>query len=425
VPFVSKLAGIEGGRRAALICVLLGLVALAFRLPGLGHPERPVYDEEFFVPRDAPAGARASILPDLTHPPLAMLAIQAGVAVFGDNAIGWRFPSALAGALLAAVFYLTAREALGRERAALIAAGLFVCDNLFLLMSRLAMTNVCGLLFQVAAVGLCLRASRDERLLRPWMMGLGAAIGLALATRWTSIPLAAFLALVFVFRRGVRLRRPSELWLAVLAFALLPVVVYVASYVPWLAEGHSLRDLAWLQQAMWNHHAAASYPHPYSSPWHSWPWLVRPSLFHYEAPDAQRPFVTVLLAIGNPLLWWASVPAVLAVLVRGIVRRDARANLCALGFAVTWGVWARSPLGLVFAHYFLEALVWACLALGLLLDTALETRARVLVRVYLPLVLLTFLFFYPVSTAHPLPSDWFFTPLFGWLYPWRWLPGWY
>jgi len=425
VPFVSNLRGIEGGRRTALLCALLGLLALAFRLPGLGQPPSPVYDEEFFVPRELPPGGRASILPDLTHPPLAMFAIQGGVALFGRNAFGWRFPSAVAGALLAAVFFRTAREALGRERAALVAAGLFVCDNLFLLMSRLAMTNVMALLFQVAALGLCLRASRDERLDRRLMLGLGASIGLALATRWTSIPLAAFLACVFAARRRGRLWRGSELWLAALAFALVPVLVYVASYLPWLAEGHSLRDLAWLQQAMWQHHAAASFPHPYSSPWYAWPWLIRPSLFHYVAPDAQNPFVTVLLAIGNPLVWWLAVPACLVALVRGIVLRDGRALLCGLGFAVTWGLWARSPLGLVFAHYFLEPLVFACLALGLLLDKALDTRARVLVRAYLVLVGVCFLFFYPVSTAIPIPSKWFFAQVFGWVYPWRWLPGWY
>jgi dolichyl-phosphate-mannose--protein O-mannosyl transferase len=132
----------------------------------------------------------------------------------------------------------------------------------------------------------------------------------------------------------------------------------------------------------------------------------------------------VLMAIGNPLLWWAAVPAALAALVRGL-RGDGRALFVALGFVTTWGVWAVGPLELVFIHYFADSIVWACLALGLWLDLGLDTRARGFCLVYLALVALAFLHFYPLVTATPIPGQWFGARLWGGIYPWRWLPSWY
>ena len=240
------------------------------------------------------------------------------------------------------------------------------------------------------------------------MVAFGAALGLALATRWTSIPLAAYLAAAFAIRRGAGLRRAREWGLGFLAFVLVPGLVYLATYVPWLAEGHGLRDFAWLQQAMWNHHAQVESPHPYSSPWYSWPWLRRPLLLFFEHLGSQGESVRLLLAVGNPLLWWAAVPASVAVLARGLWLRDGRALFVAFGFYATWLAWSSAPLSLVFAHYFLDSMVWACLALGLLLDLALNTRWRRLAQVYLVLVGLAFLHFLPVVTAIPLPSRWFF-----------------
>lgn len=420
---VSSLRAIEGRRRTLLICGILGLLALAFRLPGLGQPPNVVYDEEFFVPHGGRGGDAA--LPDLTHPPVSMLLIRLGVWAFGTTPFGWRLPAALAGSLLAPVLYLTAREVLGRERAALVAAGLFLCDDLYLLLSRLAMTNVFSALFQTAAIGCCVRAASAKDLTWRSLAALGTALGLALATRWTSIPLVAFLGLVFVLKRGRRLASLREAGLFAFAFAAWPAVVYAASYLPWLVSGHSLLDLVWLQRAMWNHHASTQAAHPYASPWYTWPWLIRPPLFHYQTLGPGQEWLVILLAVGNPLLWWASVPATVLAGIRGLLRSDERALLCAGGFAVTWLAWAMAPLGLVFAHYFLEPLVWACLALGHLLDRGLDTRARPLALAYMALVGVVFLHFYPVVTATPIPSKWFFTRLFDSVYPWRWLSSWY
>ena len=411
-----------GRRRTLLICLLLALAAGAIRLPRLGIPATVVYDEEFQV-----ATARAFLQgrnpPDISHPPVARLLTAAGIFYFGLSPAGWRMPSALAGMLLVPAAFLLGRMVLRHERAALLAATLLLLDGQPLVQSRLATTNVFAVLFQVAAAYLMLRAALAERLRAGSLMGAALCAGLALSTRWSSVAVVGFLALVLLCVRRERLRERREMSLLLAAAALIPLV-YAASYIPWMAQGHSLADLVRLQQRMLETHSAMNETHRYGSPWYTWPWLVRPSLYFYEPPTPAYPFVVVVMAIGNPAVWWLSVPASLAALVIGIRRRDPRPLFCAAGFACAYLFWAVAARPLQFAHYFLDAVPYACLSLGFLLDRAWDGRWRWLCRAYVVLAVLLALYFYPVQTAVPIPASLFFHRLFAYVYPWRWLPTW-
>src|SRR5262249_57750494 len=129
-------------------------------------------------------------------------------------------------------FFFLARRVLASERAALLASTLLLADGVYLVQSRIAMTNIFAVLFQLGAVLLLVRATDRERLPVAGMLATGLVLGLALSTRWTSLFAAAFLGLLLVTRRGWRLLRPRELVLAVVAFAVLPAAVYVLSYLP-------------------------------------------------------------------------------------------------------------------------------------------------------------------------------------------------
>ena len=413
---------IAARRRTLLIGLLLALVATAFRFPRLGTPADVVYDEEFFVPS---AIQYLHGLPpkEITHPPLSKLLIAAGVFCFGADPAGWRVPSALAGVALGPLLFLLGRVVLRSERAALLAALLLVLDGQALVQSRLATTNAFSVLFEVAAAYLIATAVLGDELSTSRLMGAAACMGMAFATRWSCIAVLVFLVLALVWARGKRLLHRRELSLLAAAAAV-AAGVYVLSYVPWLAQGHSLADLVQLHRDMVHFHRTFDVTHPYASRWYTWPWLVRPSLYYFAPAAPGRPWVAAVLAIGNPAVWWLSVPAVVAVLVAGARRRDPRLLFCPAGFGFAYLWWALASR-LQFAHYFLEALPYACLCLGYLLDRAWEGRLRMACWSYLALAIALSLFFYPVQTALPIPAGWFYHRLFGHVYPWRWFPSWY
>src|SRR5678816_3662075 len=128
-------------RRDLLLAALLILAAAAFRLPRLGFPSEEVFDEVYHA-KTALQYLQGVPPTEWVHPPTAKLLIAVGVWAFGYNSWAWRLMPALAGIALAPVFYLLARQAVPRERAAMLASALLLCDGVYLVQSRIAMTNI-------------------------------------------------------------------------------------------------------------------------------------------------------------------------------------------------------------------------------------------------------------------------------------------
>lgn len=408
-----------GRRRDLVLCLLLVIVAAAFRVPRLGLPDEEIFDEVYHA-KTALEYLNGQNPTEWVHPPTAKLLIAVPIHFLGYHAWAWRLAPALAGMALIPVFFLLARRVLGGERAALIACALLLSDGVYLVQSRIAMTNIFAILFQVSAALFAVRAATASRLPGRDMLGLGLALGLALATRWTSLWAWGFLGLVLLASHDRRLLNLRALGLLALAFGLLPLAIYVASYVPWLAQGHALADLWPHQKAIWRYHADLVATHPYFSKWYTWPWLYRPTWYHYKQTGD---LVSGIVAIGNPALWWASAPVTLWALVTGVRARDPRRLFAASGFLLMYLPWGISPRTLNYSHYLFEAIPYACLSLALLLDRAWDGKARAWARGYLAAVVLLFLYFLPVLMGLPFPARWFFLDLGGFK-PWTWFRTW-
>jgi dolichyl-phosphate-mannose-protein mannosyltransferase len=406
-----------GPRRDLAIALLFTLAAAAFRLPRLGVPGEEVFDEVYHA-KTALQYLNGESPTEWVHPPTAKLLIAVGVWVFGYVPWAWRLMPALAGVALAPVFYLLARRVLLTERAAVLATVLLLCDGVYLVQSRIAMTNIFAVLFQVAAALFILRAALGPRLSAPDMAAAGLFLGLAVSTRWTSLWAAGFLGLVLLAVRRLRLIKPRELTLTVLAFLVLPVGIYVLSYVPWMRQGHELKELLPLQKAIWRYHADLRATHPYFSRWYTWPLLYRPTWYYFkQTGDTIRGIV----ALGNPALWWASVPVTAWALVTGAKEKNARRLFSGLGFCALYLPWGVAPRTLNYSHYLFEAIPYACLSLGELLDRRWDMKWA---RLYVAVVVLLFFFFLPFLIALPIPARWYFHDLGGGVRPWTWFPKW-
>lgn len=428
------------GRTRALLIVLL--IAAAFRFAGLGYPAEEYFDEVYHA-KTALQYLEGQPPTEWVHPPTAKLLISVGVWAFGYKPWAWRLMPALAGTLLAGVFLLLARRVLASERAALLATGLLLCDGVYLVQSRVAMTNVFAVLFQLLAALFVVRAADARRLRLGPMAAAGVALGLALSTRWTSLWAWGFLALVFVALRFARRREAQpeidaplpgplgrELALAQFAFVVLPVLVYLLSYVPLMLQAHPRSLVDWgervletvrTQRDIWAYHAGLRASHSYFSRWWTWPFLYRPTWYFWWSGTSS---VRGIVALGNPAIWWASLPISGWALVSGLRARDARRVFAGAGFFLLYLPWGLSPRTLNFSHYLFEAIPYACLSLGLLLDRAWDGRQRFLAWAYFGAVVLLFLHFLPLLTAMPVPA-WLWAyrfPHLGGL--WTWFPSW-
>jgi dolichyl-phosphate-mannose-protein mannosyltransferase len=422
-----------GPRRDLVLALLFAAVAALFRFPRLGVPNEEYFDEVYHA-KSALQYLNNQSPVEWVHPPTAKLLIAVGVWLFGYHSWAWRLPPAIAGVLLAPVFYLFARRALPSERGAVLATVLLLCDGVYLVQSRIAMTNIFAVLFQVSSALFILRAALRERLGGWDMAAAGLCLGLALSTRWTSLWAAGYLGCVLLVLRRWRLFRPRELALTLMAFGLFPVALYLASYLPWAYHERftlsqpagakvALSELLRLQKAIWHYHATLNATHPYFSKWYTWPWLVRPTWYYFNS-ECDGACVRGIVAIGNPALWWVTVPVTLWALVTGARDRDPRRLFSGLGFCALYLPWGISPRTLNYSHYLFEAIPYACLSLGLLLDRYWDDeRYRTLARGYVALVLALFFYFLPFLIAMRVPTDWFNASWLG-VRPWTWFRSW-
>lgn len=198
------------------------------------------------------------------------------------------------------------------------------------------------------------------------MMGLGCA------SKWTAVYAAAGLGVFFFAIMGWRIyeyhlakKEPNgetagilhshiievfsrnliaTLLFCVLFFVIVAGTIYLCSYIPfadssidnaqrfmgtdwdetpfaglvsWLRDnsGNSFAELFGKmlnnQKAMYTYHHDLNATHPFSSTWNEWPLMIRP--VYYYCQTLTNGLKEGISAFGNPLVWWAGIPALLFV----------------------------------------------------------------------------------------------------------------
>jgi hypothetical protein len=149
-------------------------------------------------------------------------------------------------------------------------------------------------------------------------------------------------------------------WMAI-SLVVLPVAVYVLSYVPWaMLDGHRIvagwppghggQTLADLTVQMYNYHNNLSEPHAASSPWWAWPFDLKPVWFYQESFAGGT--AAAVYDAGNLASWWLAVPAMAFAAWQAFKRRSLALALVAIAFACQWIPWARIDRAAFQYHYY-------------------------------------------------------------------------
>lgn len=328
----------------------------------------------------------------VVHPPLGKWVIATGELAFGVTPFGWRIAVAVLGTLSV---LMTARiiRRLTRSDVVGTGAGLLVAlDGLHLVMSRTALLDMSLMFFVLAAFGFLLldrdavRRRADAWLTlwdgqpavvgpgfgaRPWRIAAGVSLGLACGVKWSGLWYVAFLGLLSVawdyqVRRSMGVTHPvrgvllRDVGPALLSIVGLAAVAYLATWTGWLlgdagydrqwAASHpgpglvpeALRSLAEYHRAAWAFHVGLDSPHSYQSSGWAWPVMARPTSFFYESPagacGADKCSAAVL-ALGNPIVWWAGLLAILHNSWRAVAGRDWRSAALLVGYVAGWLPW--------------------------------------------------------------------------------------
>jgi dolichyl-phosphate-mannose-protein mannosyltransferase len=314
-----------------------------------------------------------------THPPLAKEMMVLGMLVFGENSFGWRIPGALLGVGCVFLVFLLTKRLFRDEKTGLLAAAIFALEGLPLVMSRIGMNDVYLLFFALLTIYFFWK---EEDFLS------SLALGLAFSAKWSAAwLLPVLLVSFFVFKRKIS---ASCLW-----FLVIPPLVYVASYIPMFLTGHGFDIFIGVQKQMWWYHTSLKATHPFTSPWWSWPILMRPIWLFTNSPRSG--FVSNIYAMGNPIIFWSGLVAILLSGVFSFIKRNKKLGLVVFSYFVFFVPWAVSPR-IMFLYHYLPSLPFLAISLGYVL--------KKYPRVVLPFIVvssLVFLYFYPHWTGIEIP----------------------
>lgn len=417
-----------------IIPLAFGIVA-AWRL---ALPSAPFFDEVHYIPaarevlRWWETGRGGWLNPE--HPPLGKYLIALGMALMGDDAVGWRIMPLIAGiaALGGAMRALWHASA---SRFATMAGGLLLASGFPLLVqSRIAMLDIFMAAFLLAAAWQFAAAIAAPETGR-WRLALtGVMLGCAMAAKWNAAPLAMLPGLTFLAtragagrRRLLLSRRGAPVPGITLAEAfvwlgLVPLGVYALAFLPAYQMGTFLRPslvsehgLIGAQFEMLRLQSSVIEPHTYMSQWPQWVLNTRGIWYLYEFADgAQRG----VLLIGNPLTMLAGLPALIWCAWRGVTQRQWAMIACVVGYAVSLGMWVIAPKPVQFYYHYLMPSTFLLAALALALaDLRAHRRLGWMAYGVLAGSLALCAVFAPILTAAPLAGEMSFNA-------WMWLESW-
>ncbi len=242
-----------------------------------------------------------------------------------------------------------------------------------------------------------------------WIM-LGTAALLLVARAWRSL------------RNPQSDRRwyvPGEMggfawpWVAA-CLGVIPLLVYFLAYLPYLQLGHGIAtqglgpgygwSLDELQSQMFGYHFGLQAGHPAASPWWSWPLDLKPVWFYSHSFDERQ--LAVIYNGGNPILFWAGIPAILFAGVQAWRRRSPALVLVVAAFAFQYLPWARIERATFQYHYF-TAVLFAMIAVAYVVDEGLRSwRQRSLAVAFLVVAAVAGLLVFPLGSALVMP-DWY------------------
>ena len=359
---------------------------------------------------------------ETTHPPLGKDLIMVGIAIFGMTGFGWRFSGTLFGVLLVPLAWCFARRLTRKRWIGAVAGTLLALDFMRFAQSRIATIDIYGTFFILLGAYCMLWYCQSvlqkgvNGSLLPMALG-GVAFGLGCAAKWTGIYAGAGLAILYlgVLYARWRQKQPSfreEFRTAALGgvafYILVPLCIYIASYMPywWRDPGFSLADWWQCQVSMYEYHSNLEATHPFESRWYTWLVGLRP-VWYYQNTHLPDGLKASIAGLGGPVIWLAGLICLVALLWHQVSGRGSRAGA---GVLILYGTqlipWMLVTRCTFLYHYFPSSMF--CLAAIALVLSHIRNvqKAKRMAAVLCVVSLVLFVCYYPALSGLPIPTWW-------------------
>jgi dolichyl-phosphate-mannose--protein O-mannosyl transferase len=356
-----------------------------------------------------------------THPPLGKLIIGLSIRVFGITPFSYRLMGEIAGISMLAVIYILAKRLFGETRYAVLAAVLLASDGMHFVQTRIATVDSFLVLFIMLAYLFMYQYIKTEdngslgmKLIHLFFSGL--FMGAGIAVKWSGVYGGIGLAVIFFINFFTRMKNKyhNYIWKkqvifivigCIIFFILIPFGIYLLSYIPFFetqfGETNPFGEFIKLQKQMYKYHSELQSVHPYGSAWYLWPLDIKP-VWYYKGMTPKG-FVSTIVAMGNPIIWWSGAAAAIYLIKEVIVRRKEEDKYIIIALFSLYIPYAFIPRVMFLYHYF-PVVPFLILAIVSSLRHIIEAMGKsAVIQWYGILAVINFIFFYPIWSGLNIP----------------------
>ena len=359
--------------------------------------------------------------------------------LFGMNTFGWRIMGALFGIAMVPLMYAFGKKIFKKTNLAFITAALLAFDFMHFSQTRIATIDTYVVFFIILMFYFmydCFVYGAVEMGYKRYVIHLavcGIMFGLGVAAKWIGAYAGAGLAVLFFtakyhevdsYARKIKDFMSKYFWKIILlccvCFVIVPLGIYMLSYIPvQAAEGHAKGLKAWwdAQTLMFNYHSGLEATHPFSSDWWQWPLDVMPVLF-YRGSDMLNELSSSASTMGNPFIWWMSVPAVACATVIAWFKKDRRIVPVLVAYWSQYLPWILVSR-LVFIYHYFSCVPFAIIAIVYVMEYFMESNPKYTKYCYAFTAAcgILFIMFWPVLSGYPVERSYVDNVL-------KWIPSW-
>ena len=435
------------------------LIGSILRFYNLGQIPWPVFDEVFY-----PVFA-FNYLEDKNffsvHPPLGSYLLSLGIYLYhllpwteaisfgitdieDINPLAFRWVSALSGVMLIYVGYKLALEIFNQRGFALLVALFLTLDGSLLVDSRFGLINIFFSLFGLMAMLFFIKGIKGNSL--SYFALAGFLLGAAVSVKWNGLGfwLSGLLLTLqfFILHKYITHHRDMKEVITIfhlkalgLVF-LFPFAVYLAFWLPDLLHNNSNLIDQHSQMISYHFENTDQKSHPYSSPWYTWPMMIRPIAYFFES-GAQSGSIIIDVELfkaihlfPNPALNFFSLIAVVILslkwigyLSESLGNRKIRDELylssfILFGFYANFLPWALASRS-TFIYHYQPAAIFSFFALAYFIYRLMQRNTFETLLLYsftLVLILLSSIYWLPIQLGLEISDESFYSKM--WLDSW-------
>lgn len=388
-------------------------------VPGMISYLNSAYFDEIYFARSAYEYVHDIPTMEWVHPPLGKLIQAIPILFMGMTPFAWRLMGCLAGILMIPVMYIFAKNIFKKRKYALLAAILMMFDGMHFVQTRIGTVDSFLVLFTMISALFMFKYLLLDKYdsIKPKLKYLGLSglfFGLATCVKWTGMYLGLGLAIIFFGKLIYDIykdKKISKQYLKIIPFCILffviiPVIIYILSYIlfPNVMPGNVNTIQAIINQIkqMYEYHSTLTATHEFSSPWYSWLIMYKPVWYYVGTYGIN--LKSTIVAIGNPAIWWLGIISILYLIVSA-VKNKRKGNTFILVMILS--IWLPYVFigRCMFMYHFFPVLPFIMLAnVSLIKWITGKIKNNYIYIIYLLLVILFFIYFYPVISGRVVTS---------------------